>query len=186
MRVEETYLKGCFIIKPRVFKDERGFFYESFNLKKFSELTNISPNFVQDNQSSSVYGVVRGLHFQLQPYSQAKLVSVIQGEVLDVCVDIRENSPTYGKSFSILLNDENKFQLYIPRGFAHGFVVTSKKAIFQYKCDNYYNPEKESGIIYNDPDLGIDWQIPESEMIISDKDRALLPIKKAKNNFIQN
>lgn len=184
MEIEETYLRGCFLIKPRVFRDERGFFLESFNSKKFSELTKISPNFVQDNQSSSVYGVLRGLHYQLQPYAQAKLVSVIQGEVLDVCVDIRKGSPTYGKSYSVLLNEENKYQLYIPRGFAHGFAVTSKNAIFQYKCDNYYNPDSESGIIYSDPTLGIDWQIPESKIIISEKDKKLLSIEKAENNFI--
>ncbi|UZS00195.1 dTDP-4-dehydrorhamnose 3,5-epimerase [Chondrinema litorale] len=183
MQIEETYLKGCFTIKPQVFKDKRGFFLESFNQKKFTEATGISPNFVQDNQSSSVYGVLRGLHYQLAPYSQAKLVSVVQGEVLDVCVDIRKGSPTFGKSFSLILNEENKYQLFVPKGFAHGFVVTSKTAIFQYKCDEFYNPEMERGIIYNDPEIGIDWGLPDDELIISDKDQKLLPLSKAENNF---
>lgn len=184
MKVEETYLEGCFLIKPMIFNDKRGFFFESFNAQKFFDLTGTSPNFIQDNQSSSSYGVLRGLHYQLAPYAQAKLVSVIQGEVLDVCVDIREGSPTYGKSFSILLNEDNKFQLYIPRGFAHGFVVTSPQAIFQYKCDNYYAPDHESGIIYNDPELQIDWGINTEKLIVSEKDKNLLPLRNAKNNFI--
>lgn len=184
MNIDETYLKGCFLIKPKVFNDNRGFFFESFNAQKFFDLTGVSPNFVQDNQSSSSYGVLRGLHYQMAPFAQAKLVSVIQGEVLDVCVDIRQGSPTYGKSFSISLNEQNKYQLYIPRGFAHGFVVTSAQAIFQYKCDNYYAPTKESGIIYNDPELQIDWKIKTEKLIVSEKDKYLLPLKEAKNNFI--
>jgi len=184
MEIENTYLEGCFLIKPKVFRDARGFFYESYNAQKFSDQIGFTPNFVQDNQSASVYGVLRGLHYQLEPYAQAKLVSVIQGEVLDVCVDIRKGSPTFGKSYSVLLNEDNKYQLYIPKGFAHGFAVTSKTAIFQYKCDNFYNPEMEAGIIFNDTSLDIDWQIPTEKMIISDKDQKLLPLDKAKNNFI--
>jgi len=184
MEIEKTPLGGCYLIKPKIFSDERGFFFESYNAEKFTNLVGVSTNFVQDNQSSSTYGVIRGLHYQLAPYAQAKLVSVLQGEVLDVCVDIRKNSPTYGKSFSVFLNEENKFQLYIPRGFAHGFAVTSKHAVFQYKCDNYYNPKAERGIIYSDNTLNIDWQIPKEQVIISEKDKNHLPLNEAEHNFI--
>lgn len=174
MKIIETKLKGCFIIEPSIFKDERGYFFETFNQQKFEELTNQTINFVQDNESFSSKGVLRGLHFQKGEYAQAKLVRVVQGSVLDVAVDIRKDSPTYGKHVAVEISSENKKQLFVPRGFAHGFVVLSKTAIFTYKCDNYYNKQAEGGLIYNDKTLNIDWKIPQKEMIISDKD-AVLP-----------
>jgi len=173
MVVEETYLKNCFVIEPSVFKDNRGYFFESFNVKKFQEQTGLIVNFVQDNESKSSRGVLRGLHFQTGNYEQAKLVRVINGSVLDVCLDLRKDSPTYGKHFSITLSKENKKQLFIPRGFAHGFVVLENDTIFSYKCDNYYNKASESGIIYNDKDLDIDWHLPAAELILSEKDKVL-------------
>lgn len=179
MNVEQTYLKGAFVIEPQVFKDERGYFMESFNAQKFEEATGIKANFVQDNQSASMKGVLRGLHFQTGIHAQAKLVRVIQGEVLDVIVDVRPNSETFGKHFSVLLNAENQKQLYVPRGFAHGFIVLKDHTIFAYKCDNYYNKASESGIIYNDADINIDWILPENEFILSEKDLALQPLKSA-------
>lgn len=173
MQAEETKLKGCFIIKPQVFPDSRGYFFESFNQQKFEKATGQSGSFVQDNQSASVYGVVRGLHFQKAAHAQAKLVRVIEGKVLDVAVDIREGSPTYGEWVAVELTAENNFQLYVPRGFAHGFSVLSETAIFAYKCDNIYNKAAEGGIKYNDLALQIDWQIPTDKMLLSDKDMAL-------------
>ena len=173
MQIEETFIKGCFILKPNVFSDQRGSFFESFNQSTFQKLTGIKTNFVQDNQSTSDRGVVRGLHFQTGEYAQAKLVRVIQGEVLDVAVDIRKGSSTFGQHFSIILNDKNNFQLYVPRGFAHGFSVISDKAIFGYKCDNYYHQPSESGILYNDPELNIDWKLEASEIQLSEKDKCL-------------
>ncbi|MEM6516583.1 MAG: dTDP-4-dehydrorhamnose 3,5-epimerase [Bacteroidota bacterium] len=180
MKVKESFLKGCFVIEPTVFEDERGYFFESFNEKKFSELTGWDVKFVQDNESKSSKGVLRGLHFQTGKYEQAKLVRVINGSVLDVCVDLRRDSPTFGKHFSILLSESNKKQLFIPRGFAHGFVVLENHTIFNYKCDNYYNKASEDGIIYNDKALSIDWHIPNAELIFSEKDKALRTFK----NFI--
>lgn len=177
MIVEETFLKGCLIIKPAVFKDDRGYFFESFNLKKFKKETGVSVNFVQDNQSKSVKGVLRGLHFQKTPHAQAKLVRVIQGKVLDVVVDLRRESPTFGQHFKIVLDDKEHVQLLIPKGFAHGFLVLSDKAIFSYKCDDFYNKESEQGIIYNDPDLNIDWDFPAQELLLSDKDLKLPRLK---------
>lgn len=177
MKVEETYLKGCFVLTPKVFKDERGSFFESFNEKIFEDTTGITANFVQDNQSQSSKGVLRGLHFQTGEDAQAKLVSVAKGKVLDVCVDIRKNSVTYGKCFSVILDDVNRKQLYIPRGFAHGFLVLEENTIFSYKCDNYYNKLAESGIIYNDKTLNIDWDFNEGELIISEKDLKLPSFK---------
>lgn len=174
----DTPIQGLFVFEPTVFEDARGYFFESFNQKNFAE-KGINTNFVQDNQSKSTYGVLRGLHYQLNPYAQAKLVRVISGEVLDVAVDIRTGSPTFGKHFSIVLSDKNKKQLYIPRGFAHGFVVLSETAEFFYKCDNFYNKESEGGIIYNDPTLNIDWQFSESALIISEKDAVLPTFDKA-------
>jgi len=173
MKVEETKLKGCFIISPTVFKDSRGYFFESFNQPKFEELTGQPGHFVQDNQSASTYGVVRGLHFQKGDSAQAKLVRVIEGAVLDVAVDLREGSPTYGEWVSVELTAENNLQLYVPRGFAHGFSVLSETAIFAYKCDNGYHKEAEGGLRYDDPSLNIDWKIPADQMSLSEKDLVL-------------
>ncbi len=170
MNAEKTKLEGCFIIKPQVFIDPRGYFFESFNLKKFQSLTGASGNFVQDNQSASTYGVIRGLHFQTGEHAQAKLVRVIEGKVLDIAVDVRKGSKTYGQWLGIELSAENNFQFYIPRGFAHGFSVLSETAVFAYKCDNEYHKEAEGGIRYDDPTLNIDWGIPAKDMVISEKD----------------
>ncbi|HLT32602.1 MAG TPA: dTDP-4-dehydrorhamnose 3,5-epimerase [Aquaticitalea sp.] len=172
MTLKDTPLRGCYIIEPTVFEDQRGYFFESFNQKEFEDVIG-NVNFVQDNESLSTRGVLRGLHYQTGEYAQAKLVRVIKGNVLDVAVDIRKDSKTYGQQFSIELSETNKRQLFIPKGFAHGFIVLSDTAIFSYKCDNYYNKESEGGIIYNDETLNIDWQLSEKEFIISDKDRVL-------------
>lgn len=172
MQVEETYLKGCFVITPKVFGDDRGYFYESFNAKKFEELTGLSVIFVQDNLSKSSKGVLRGLHFQTGVFAQAKLVKVVKGKVLDVCVDLRTESETFGKHFSIVLDAEKHQQLFVPRGFAHGFHVLEDNTLFSYKCDNFYNKEAESGIIYNDEQLNINWLISE-DIIMSEKDKVL-------------
>lgn len=170
MKVIETEIEGVVIIEPRVFADERGCFFETFSQKEFEEkVCNII--FVQDNESKSTYGVLRGLHFQKTPYAQSKLVRVIKGNVLDIAVDIRKGSPTFGKHVSVELSEENKLQLFIPRGYAHGFVVLSDEVVFQYKCDNYYQPKSEGRIMWNDPALNIDWQIPEQDIILSDKDK---------------
>jgi len=173
MKIISTELKDCFILEPTIFKDLRGYFFESFNEKLFKKQSGLDVNFIQDNESFSSKGVLRGLHFQRGEHAQAKLVRVIIGKVLDVVVDIRENSQTFGKHISVLLTEENKRQLFVPRGFAHGFIVLSETAIFSYKCDNYYNKESEGGIIYNDPKLGIDWQLPAEELIVSKKDMTL-------------
>ncbi len=172
--VQETPLKDCFVIKPLVYNDDRGYFYESFNLKAFIENTGIDVDFVQDNQSKSSKGVLRGLHFQIGDYEQAKLVRVIKGSVLDVCVDLRPKSETFRKAFSIILDDKKHEQLFVPRGFAHGFHVLEDETIFSYKCDNYYNKASERGIIYNDPQLNIDWHISEgTNILLSEKDKIL-------------
>ncbi len=171
MEVKTTSFKDLIICNPSVFKDERGYFYESYNKKIFEEKTGLSPQFVQDNQSQSSYGVLRGLHFQVGEMAQAKLVRVIEGEVLDVVVDLRKEEPTFGHSFSIVLSTENKKQLFIPRGFAHGFLVMSQTATFFYKCDNYYHKESERGLKFNDPQLGINWQLDPKELILSEKDQ---------------
>jgi dTDP-4-dehydrorhamnose 3,5-epimerase len=173
MQVEETKLKDCFIIRDTLFKDSRGYFFESFNQQKFNELTGLNVQFVQDNQSKSTKGVLRGLHFQLGTYAQAKLVRVLEGKVLDVAVDIRPNSRTFGQHVAIELTAENETQLFVPRGFAHGFVVLSDTATFFYKCDNYYHKLSEGGIIYNDPQLAINWQLPSEALLLSDKDLLL-------------
>ena len=170
MKATPTKLKGCYIIEPVVFKDSRGYFFESFNQQKFEELTGHNGHFVQDNQSASSYGVVRGLHFQTGEYAQAKLVRVLKGTVLDVALDIRVESPTFGQSFAVELSDLNETQLFIPRGFAHGFSVISPTATFFYKCDNYYNKVSEAGINPFDKDLGIDWKIPFEKALLSEKD----------------
>jgi dTDP-4-dehydrorhamnose 3,5-epimerase len=180
MNFIQTPLSGCFVLEPKVFKDERGYFMESFNENTFQNGIGQKVHFVQDNQSYSSQGVLRGLHYQTGEHAQAKLVRVLEGEVLDVAVDIRPESKTFGQHFSILLSAENQKQLFIPRGFAHGFLVTSQNAIFFYKCDNFYNATSESGIIYNDPTLNIDWSFSEKDFIISEKDTVLPTLSNAK------
>jgi len=175
-----TKLEGCFVIEPKIFNDERGYFLESYNEKTFQNGIGQPIQFVQDNQSYSSKGVLRGLHYQTGEHAQAKLVRVLQGEVLDVVVDIRPDSKTYGESFSVLLSGENQKQFFIPRGFAHGFLVLSETATFFYKCDNFYNKESEGGIIYNDKSLNIDWQFSNDELLISEKDAILPTIENAK------
>lgn len=170
MKVIETEIEGVFILEPRVFGDDRGYFFESFSLKHFEEKVSKTV-FVQDNESKSKYGVLRGLHYQLPPYTQAKLVRVVKGRVLDVAVDIRKGSPTFGKYVAVELSEENKLQFFLPKGFAHGFAVLSEEAIFQYKCDEYYAPDYEGAICYDDPDLGIDWKLPLEDVILSEKDK---------------
>jgi dTDP-4-dehydrorhamnose 3,5-epimerase len=177
MIVKETNLEGCFIIKPKVIQDKRGYFLESFNQAVFKEGLNRDINFVQDNESYSSKGVLRGLHYQKGDYAQAKLVRVIKGKILDVVVDLRADSPTFSKHMSIELSEDNKTQLFIPRGFAHGFIVLSDTAIFSYKCDNFYNKVSEGGVIYNDKDLNIDWKLDEKEFIVSEKDLELPTLK---------
>ncbi|WP_271855324.1 dTDP-4-dehydrorhamnose 3,5-epimerase [Patiriisocius marinus] len=179
MKIEQTLLSGCFVITPKTFEDSRGVFSETFNSKTFEEVTGISQDFVQDNQSISRYGVVRGLHFQRGSLAQAKLVRVVKGRVQDIVVDVREGSETFGKSFSIELSAANGKQLYVPRGFAHGFSVLEDGSIFAYKCDNFYDKESESGIIFNDSDLNLDWRLPKNDMIISEKDLELPLFKNA-------
>lgn len=169
MKIEKTPIAGLLVIEPQVFGDARGWFTETYNEERYRE-AGIDARFVQDNQSYSSYGVVRGLHFQRPPYTQAKLVSCAQGAVLDVAVDLRKDSPTYGQHFSVLLTAENHKQFYIPRGFAHGFSVLSDTALFTYKCDNLYHPEADGGILLSDPALGIDWQVPEDKRNLSAKD----------------
>lgn len=173
MEVKETGLEGCLVVKPNVFEDDRGYFFESFNQQSFEKHTGFFNNFVQDNQSMSTYGVVRGLHAQFGEYAQAKLVRVLSGEVLDVVVDARPESPTFGKHFSVKLSAVNKLQLYVPRGFLHGFSVLSETAEFFYKCDNFYNKTAEVGVFYNDPALNIDWMIPVEKQVVSEKDLLL-------------
>lgn len=180
MKIKGTPLKDCYIIEPNVFEDDRGYFYEKFNEREFEQLTGMNSHFVQDNVSKSAYGVLRGLHLQKGDHAQAKLVSCLEGKVLDVAVDVRENSPTFGQWFSIELTEENKLQLYIPRGFAHGFCVLSDMAVFSYKCDNYYNKASEGGIIWNDEELNIEWQLPLEDIILSEKD-TVLPSFSSKN-----
>ena len=169
MEVIKTDIEGVVIIEPRIFKDARGYFFESFSAKEFQEKV-CQTTFVQDNESFSSYGVVRGLHFQKPPYTQSKLVRVIKGAVLDVAVDLRKGSPTYGKHVAVELTGENHRQLFIPKGFAHGFSVLSEEVLFQYKCDNFYAPQSEGGIAWNDPALQIDWRIPADKIILSEKD----------------
>lgn len=173
MKTTETKLKGCFILEPAKLGDKRGYFFESFNEKTFRELTGTKAHFVQDNQSFSTKGVLRGLHAQAGEHAQAKLVRVLQGRVLDIVVDARPDSATFGAYEAVELSDENNLQVFVPRGFLHGFVVLSDTATFFYKCDNFYQKDSEWGIRYNDPTLEIDWQLPENQLIISDKDKAL-------------
>lgn len=169
MNVIKTPIEGLLIIEPRVFHDARGYFVETYNEQRYRE-AGVDAAFVQDNQSCSTYGVVRGLHFQKPPYTQAKLVSCSKGRVLDVAVDLRKESPTYGKWYAVELSEENHRQFYIPRGFAHGFSVLSEQAVFTYKCDNLYHPEAEGGLLLSDPDVAIEWQVPEEMRVISEKD----------------
>ncbi|SEF89732.1 dTDP-4-dehydrorhamnose 3,5-epimerase [Sphingobacterium lactis] len=179
MNVIETKLKGCFILEPRIIGDSRGYFFESYNQASFAELTGHQVNFVQDNQSFSSRGVIRGLHAQAGEFAQAKLVRVLQGEVVDVAVDARPDSPTFGQHVAVHLSAENKKQLFVPRGFLHGFVVLSEVAEFFYKCDNFYKKDAEWGVIFNDETLGIDWGIDAEELIISEKDQILPTFNKA-------
>ena len=170
MEVIKTNIGGVLIIEPRVFMDSRGYFFESFNAREFAEKTGLNINFVQDNESMSSYGVMRGLHFQKPPYTQSKLVRCVKGAVLDVAVDIRRGSPTYGKHVAVELTADNHRQFFVPRGFAHGFAVLSETAIFQYKCDEFYHPEVDGGISILDDSLGINWRIPTEKANLSDKD----------------
>ena len=169
MNVIKTEIEGLVVIEPRVFGDARGYFFESYNARDFAEVADVT--FVQDNESRSCYGVVRGLHFQKPPYAQSKLVRVVEGCVLDVAVDIRRGSPTYGHHVAVELSAENHRQFFMPQGFAHGFAVLSETAVFQYKCDNLYHPESEGALAWDDPTLAIDWQLPVDKVILSDKDR---------------
>lgn len=173
MKVKETPLKDCYIIEPTIFEDDRGYFFEKYNEKKFEELTGMNGHFVQDNISKSSYGVLRGVHLQKGEHAQAKLVSCLEGRVYDVAVDLRRDSPTFGKWFGVELTPENKLQLYVPRGFGHGFSVLSETAIFSYKCDNFYHKESEGSVIWNDKDLNIDWKLPEEVIQLSEKDSSL-------------
>ena len=183
MKLVPTNIEGVFIIEPRLFGDERGYFFEAFSQRRFEELTGIHTAFVQDNESRSVKGVVRGLHFQLPPHAQSKLVRVVRGKILDVAVDIRRGSPTFGRHVAVELSDENHRQLFIPRGFAHGFSVLEGEAIVEYKCDNYYAPDCEGGIAWDDPALGIDWQLPAADVILSAKDADRCTLADAPHDF---
>ena len=179
MNLIKTNIDGLVLLKPTIFKDVRGYFIESFNQKKMNKLLG-NVNFVQDNESYSSKGILRGLHFQIPPYTQAKLVRCVKGVILDIALDLRRNSKSYGQFETTILSCDNKEQLFIPKGFAHGFIVLSDSATISYKADNYYNPEFESGLIWNDPDLNIDWKINKAEIIVSEKDTKLSTF----NNFI--
>ncbi len=183
MKIEETNISGCFLITPTLFEDQRGYFYESYNQKLLEKAIGYSVNFVQDNQSQSSLGVIRGMHLQTGIHAQAKLVRALEGEILDVIVDLRKESATYGQSASFVLSGKNKHQLYISRGFAHGFAVLSEHATIHYKADNYYAPLSESGIIYNDEDINIDWKLPKDKIITSEKDLLLPTLKEFKNTY---
>ena len=185
MEIIKTDIEGVVIIEPRIFKDERGYFYESLSQREFEEKV-CRTTFVQDNQSKSSYGVLRGLHFQKPPYCQSKLVRCIKGAVLDVAVDIRKGSPTFGRHVAVELTEENHRQLFIPRGFAHGFAVLSEEAVFQYKCDNFYCKESEGAIAWDDPQLAIDWRIPADSILLSEKDRHNRNIEEAEYLFDYN
>lgn len=182
MDVIKTTIEGVVIIEPRIFKDDRGYFYESFSQKEF-EAKVCKTIFVQDNQSKSSYGVVRGLHFQKPPFSQSKLVRCIKGSVLDVAVDIRRGSPTFGQYVAVELTEENHRQFFVPRGFAHGFAVLSDEAVFQYKCDNFYAPQSEGAILWNDLDINVDWRIPADKVILSEKDKNHATLKNLDFSF---
>ena len=177
MEIKETILQGCYIIYPKIFKDNRGLFFESYNKAELDEILGYEIRFIQDNHSMSAKGVLRGLHFQQGEHAQAKLVRVVSGEVLDVVVDLREGSPTYGQHFKTNLSAEDNKMLFIPKGIAHGFLCLQDNTIFTYKCDNYYHPESESGIMYNDPELNIDWEFPSEQIKLSEKDLKLPSFK---------
>ncbi len=185
MEIIKTEIEGVVIIEPRIFHDDRGYFYESFSQREFEEKV-CKTVFVQDNQSKSSYGVLRGLHFQKAPYSQSKLVRCIKGAVLDVAVDIRKGSPTFGKYVAVELTEDNHRQFFVPRGFAHGFAVLSDEAVFQYKCDNYYNKESEGSIAWNDESLAIDWKIDMEKVVLSEKDKNSKPLAQADYLFDYN
>lgn len=182
MEIIKTAIEGVVIIEPRLFKDERGYFFESFSQREFNEKVR-EIHFVQDNESKSSYGVLRGLHFQKPPFAQSKLVRVIRGAVLDVAVDIRIGSPTFGQHVAVELTEDNHRQFFIPRGFAHGFSVLTDEVIFQYKCDNFYAPQSEGAIAWNDPDLAIDWKLPAQQIILSDKDSHHSRLKEIESPF---
>lgn len=182
MEIKTTNIAGVIILQPRIFGDERGYFFESFSQRDFERQV-CKTTFVQDNESKSCYGVLRGLHFQKPPYAQSKLVRVVKGKVLDVAVDIRKGSPTFGRHVAVELSEENKLQFFIPRGFAHGFAVLSEEAVFQYKCDNFYAPEYEGALAWDDPELVIDWKIPVDDVILSAKDRTHPRLKNTENFF---
>lgn len=171
IEVKKTKIEGVLIIEPKLFGDARGYFLESFNAKEFAEKTGVDVTFVQDNESKSKYGVLRGMHFQLPPFTQSKLVRVVKGRVLDVVVDIRKGSPSYGKYEMCELTEDNHRQFFVPKGMAHGFCVLSEEAIFQYKCDDFYHPEAEGAIAWDDPDIAVSWPIPSEDVILSDKDK---------------
>lgn len=183
MKVIETFLKGCFVIEPEVYNDTRGLFFESFSKKIFKEKTGLEIDFVQDNISISKYGVIRGLHIQKEPFGQSKLIKVVTGKILDVVVDIRKDSSTFGNHFSIELSAENNKQLFIPKGFLHGFSSLANNTIVSYKCDSYYNSSSEDGVIYNDTQLNINWKLKKEEIILSGKDKLLLPFNRLNKNL---
>lgn len=186
MEIIKTDIEGVLIVEPKVFGDSRGYFFESFNAREFREKTGLEINFVQDNESRSHYGVLRGLHFQLPPFAQSKLVRCVRGAVLDVAVDIRRGSPTYGRYVSFELTEENHRQMFLPKGVAHGFAVLSPDAVFQYKCDEFYHPEAEGAIAWNDPEIGIAWPIPAAEVELSAKDRNHSFLKDFDSPFSEN
>lgn len=186
IEVIKTDIEGVLIIEPKVFGDARGYFLESFNAKEFAEKTGLNINFVQDNESMSSYGVMRGLHFQRPPFTQSKLVRCVKGVVLDVAVDIRKGSPTYGQHVAVELTEDNHRQFFVPRGFAHGFAVMSETAVFQYKCDNFYAPQADGGISILDVSLGIDWRIPTDKALLSDKDTKHALLKDFNSPFDYN
>lgn len=185
MNIIKTEIEGLVIVEPRIFRDDRGYFYESFSQREFEENV-CRTTFVQDNQSMSSYGVVRGLHFQKPPYCQSKLVRCIKGAVLDVAVDIRKGSPTFGKYVAVELTEDNHRQFFVPRGFAHGFAVLSEVAVFQYKCDNYYNKESEGAIAWNDEQIAVDWRLPSEKVVLSEKDKLSKPLAEAEFLFDYN
>lgn len=186
MEVIKTEIEGVVIIEPKIFGDERGYFFESFNAAEFARKIGVNTVFVQDNESKSKYGVLRGLHFQKGEFAQSKLVRVVEGRVIDVAVDIRRGSPTFGKHVAVELSKDNKRQLFIPRGFAHGFAVLSEEAVFQYKCDNLYAPDHEGAIAWNDPKIGIDWQIRPEDAVLSEKDKKHPTLDEAEELFDYN
>ena len=184
MNVIQTYIDGVVIIEPKVFGDNRGYFFESYNDREFKEKTGYDIVFVQDNESKSRYGVVRGLHFQMPPFAQSKLVRVVKGAALDVAVDIRKGSPTYGQHVSVEITEENHRQVFIPKGFAHGFSVLSEEVIFQYRCDAFYNPQSEGALAWDDPDLNIDWKVPSDQVLLSEKDLHHTQFKNFETPFV--